>query len=688
MRGFSSLGYVCLFLLTTGVCLPVMSADRREPLHSGMSERVTVSGQRLADVTQPVEQLPANVTIITAERIAESGARTLQDLLALEAGVVLYDQVGNDTQKTLDLRGFTAGTGTRVYLNGVPLNDTRNNAIRLDLIPLAALQRIEISRGAGGAIGGGGAEAGVINLVTRRGTTEGGAISLAAGSDDAKEVSAELSGMLGRLDYFLSAGGEENDGFRENAGGERKQFFAAIGRDFSESRRLALTVLDTDSELGNPGALTLDEYATAPEQSPFNNADFFNDHVTQATLNYRDTTVGAFDLAANLFFRDAESDSLSTGRIAAAGWGGFYLESAGETYGSTLQLSHHQQSGTMKNKLTAGVEWLEGEVDSLGSSTSASDPADLTTAFLSSDNRARRQTQAVFIQDSWSPTPAWTLLASVRGDRDQIRYTEDFPAKGSHDSRDFSNISFSGGVGWLPAERFDLYLNYGEGFLPPTAEQLFAFPTFGSNRDLDPQESSSVELGYRMRMARGRNLEIALFHVSTRNEIIFVPSSVPPSYGMNENFGKTRRQGLELSFRGELVDDVQAFATLTLTDAEIRSDDGFSGNRVPLVPRTRLTAGVDWRLGKKTKLRLDAQHVSDQVVANDEANLQPRLDSYTVMNGRLSFGSFFVSVTNILDEAYATRAISAFDFATSTPDEWFLTPAPGRRFIAGMDWTF
>ena len=45
----------------------------------------------------------------------------------------------------------------------------------------------------------------------------------------------------------------------------------------------------------------------------------------------------------------------------------------------------------------------------------------------------------------------------------------------------------------------------------------------------------------------------------------------------------------------------------------------------------------------------------------------------------------FVAAENLFDELYATRGINAFDFTTFTQED-FVTPAPGRRYLAGVTW--
>ena len=192
---------VFLFLLAAVVCPLAFAEDADE---AKVDERVVVTSTRLDDKGEPRNEVPASVTIIDREQIEASGARNLQDLLTHEAGVVLIDQVGNDVQKTLDLRGFAGGKGVAVFVDGARVNDPRNNGAALEQVPLEAVERIEITRGPAAALAGGGAEAGVIRVVTRRGTTPGATLSASAGTWNTSRYDGSYGGDFGLFDLFVA----------------------------------------------------------------------------------------------------------------------------------------------------------------------------------------------------------------------------------------------------------------------------------------------------------------------------------------------------------------------------------------------------------------------------------------------------------------------------------------------------
>ncbi|MDX1385715.1 MAG: TonB-dependent receptor, partial [Thermoanaerobaculia bacterium] len=542
----------------------------------------------------------------------------------------------------------------------------------LELVPPAALERVEIFRGSAAALAGGGSEAGVIQLFTRRGGPASGRLEVAAGDFGTRDAGGRFGGRLGGLDLFASGSYHETDGFRDNAAGELGRLSLGGGWELAEDRRLELSWLGSSGDFGNPGALTLEELAADPERSPFNSLDFSDRELSQATASYSDLLGEAWALRANLFARDADTRILTTGRAAPV-FGGFHSGTDASVAGSAVQLTWEDGGGSSR-RFDLGVEWLDGDTDAVGIPTPPGDPGQVDPAAVSSDNTADRETLALFAQAGWRPAAAWSLTAGARWDDDEIGYRERLPDPANVATRGFSELSLRAGATWSAAAGHDLYASLSDGFLPPTPEDLFSFPGFGSNPELEPEDSRSLEVGYRGSWSRGRSLAAALFQADTEDEIVFDPDSPRGLFGANVNQGEARRRGLELSLRGPLGDRLRGFANLTLMDTELRSGAN-AGAELPLVPDERLALGLDADLPAGLGLRLTALHVGEQVLDNDEANAVERLDAYQVVDLRLSWRSglgggdgleLFVEARNLFDESYASRGIFAFDFSTFT----------------------
>jgi iron complex outermembrane receptor protein len=136
--------------------------------------------------------------VVTSEDIARTKPGTVQEALGKVPGIVFYDQTGNPFQRTIDLRGFNAqpNPSVSVFVDGVRVNEPDSNAVNWDLIPIQDVERIEVLPGPS-AVYGQNALSGVINIITKRGTTSPQTtITAMVGSYGQYRVSASTSGPL------------------------------------------------------------------------------------------------------------------------------------------------------------------------------------------------------------------------------------------------------------------------------------------------------------------------------------------------------------------------------------------------------------------------------------------------------------------------------------------------------------
>lgn len=110
-----------------------------------------------------------HLTVITAAEIARSPARSLDELLRFEAGVLVTPRAAFGAQADLSLRGATFN-GVVVLVDGARFNDPMTGHFLSDFpIPLAEIARIEVLRGPDAAAWGADAVGGVVHVVTHTG---------------------------------------------------------------------------------------------------------------------------------------------------------------------------------------------------------------------------------------------------------------------------------------------------------------------------------------------------------------------------------------------------------------------------------------------------------------------------------------------------------------------------------------
>jgi vitamin B12 transporter len=109
------------------------------------------------------------------ERIRESAATSLEDLLQREAGLQLSRSGGPGANAGLFIRGAGSGN-TLVLIDGVRIGAATAGLPELEALSLASIERIEVLRGPGSSLYGADAVGGVVQIFTRRGSGAAAAV--------------------------------------------------------------------------------------------------------------------------------------------------------------------------------------------------------------------------------------------------------------------------------------------------------------------------------------------------------------------------------------------------------------------------------------------------------------------------------------------------------------------------------
>ena len=208
------------------------------------TEKTVVTGSNLRGVLEE-QSLP--VVVITREELAKSGAVNIEQVVqqlsaSSSAGATTGSMLaGNATYgvSTASLRGLGAAR-TLVLLNGKRITPFANvsagfggvtGGVDLNVIPLAAIERIEVLLDGASSIYGSDAEAGVINFITRK-RFRGGEVSVEYG-----DPSRGGGGAVEKYSALLGVGDLKEDRYNFMFSWSRKNEEAlfAKDRDFSKS---------------------------------------------------------------------------------------------------------------------------------------------------------------------------------------------------------------------------------------------------------------------------------------------------------------------------------------------------------------------------------------------------------------------------------------------------------------------
>jgi vitamin B12 transporter len=148
------------------------------------------------------------VSVVTHDQIEKSVGKDLAQVLNEQTGLTVsgsYSNPGKD--KSIFLRGASSNY-TLLLLDGIPLNDPSGTGGTFDirLIPLEQIERIEILKGSQSTLYGSNAIAGVINIISKKPTSEQTTASglLSYGSYNTFKGNTNLSKRTKLFEYSLS----------------------------------------------------------------------------------------------------------------------------------------------------------------------------------------------------------------------------------------------------------------------------------------------------------------------------------------------------------------------------------------------------------------------------------------------------------------------------------------------------
>lgn len=617
---------------------------------------------------QDTKQIPANVTVITQEEIAQAQPKSVADLLRGKEGVIVKDYTGNGKNVTVDLRGFgeTAGSNTLVLVDGRRVNAIDLSGTDWTLIPIAQIERIEIVRGTGSVLYGDNAVGGVINIITKS-PTEGLKVTAHGeiGSYDMNKENILVSGGSAGFAGMFSLGREETDGYRDNSYFDANNWNGQLTY-YPQMGNLSMRINGGghSDEFGMPGAL--DETMLRENRRAAKTPDDYaetQEHYWQWSGEYDANNFGRMSLDLGWRQRDSKSHWISS-----------FYEAKSEL--DTLSISPHYEIHipilNADNHLIAGVDVYQHELDS--DSTYSSGEVD-------------RDSVGAYIHDDISVSKDLTVALGYRYERVEFDMKQvDLSGFLSplDDSTDSDEQAWEIGSTYQLNSDSAIFARVNKSFRIPLADELVVYDyTNGSqtiNPDLKTQTDLHVEVGARSELTSRISGNVTLFQIRTDDEIFYNPLAYA-----NENYPETLRRGVELGANYTLTENIVLSGTYSYLKAEFVKDS-FDGNSVPGVPKQsgNLTLSLQDMLPGFDAL-VAYNYVGSSYAISDQENQWKKVESYGTVDLNLSYKKdywkLFASVKNLFNEKYSEWVVANYLGLN-------YYPAPERNFVAGLELTF
>lgn len=638
----------------------VPDAETVDPSHFELDEIVVTAAKAKA----PVQQTPRNVTVITAEDIAESPSNNIIDLMGREVGINVRSLQGTDRQAVIDIRGMgaTAASNVVVLVDGVKLNSPDLSGPDLSSISLDQIERIEVVRGSGGVLYGDGAVGGVVNIVTKKGTL-GTQVDASAsyGSYDTTDAWAGVRGGYKDLSYSLSGAWVDSEGYRDNGFLKRGDVAGSVDYSLGDYLTFNLAGSHHEDEYGLPGPVSIDNVDSASERVKTYYPDDEGETVdSRLRLGIEIETDRFGYLKIERGYRSRENDFIIGYSDIIDREDQFSeIDEQGKTFLLTYDKRYNFFS--RQHSILLGVDHYF---------------IDYIREEAPGGPRKNSQTENLgfFINNRWSLSDKTLLQLGYRGNLYDGRFRTDrlmsFPegkrwVNGEEETVDWYNDAWDLGLTYTYSKELNLFAGCATSFRIPNVDELAE-----SDEGLRPQKGLHLDAGGRIGFMDKLEFTLTLFNLIIEDEIYY--SEVNRNYEDN-----TIRRGIEADLRYQMLSSLYLWGNYTYTDARFEGTDAV----VPLVPTNMASTGLEWRVIEPLKLFLIGTLVGERYDGNDIDNTTyTKLDPYLVCDTRATYQisgfKLFAGINNMFDAMYSTVAYSEAYY-----------PMPGRNYYAGVSWS-
>ena len=569
------------------------------------------------------------ITVIDREQLNNRAALSVSDLLRDVPGLAVSRSGVQGSQTQIRARGAEANH-LLVLIDGVEANDpSQGDELNWGTLSADDIERIEVIRGPQSSMRGSDAMAGVVNIITRSADEPYSAkLFTETGSFSTQRSGFSVGGIKGGLNVRLGVSTTDTEGDNISRTGNEKDGYENTSISFKAGYRVS-------EELNvSFAARHSDGFNEFDADSDFDGFVEDQDRVSE----FRNSTMrvqGAYASANGRWqHKLVIAQSSNDNEAFADGILGNVTASTKDQYQYIGSMFWDQAT----QRISVLAEREEEDYQQRGPLNWGLDP----------NQDRERNTDSFAIEYRTDISDALTLAASGR-------YDDNSEFESANTMRVEAVYQISANTRLRSA--------YGTAVKNPTFSERFGFYTnFIGNPNLDPEQSTSWELGVDMALAPAALiLSATLFDSELENEINgFVYDPATFGFTSANRDGVSKRQGIELTASATLADDLSINAAYTYTDS-VESDG--AGGYIDEVRRARHTGSLNvaWQATENLHISANTQFNGSQTDLYFPPFPTPSqtvtLDTYNLVNVSANYRAterldIYVRLDNLLDDDY------------------------------------
>ena len=474
---------------------------------------------------------PAAMDVITDKDIMNSGAKNAFDAVNMVPGITSFSYGASGLEygamdSRVNIRGLERGS--LILVNGVPMN--LNGKGGLSSIPTGSIARIEVLKGAASALYGSDAMSGVVNVITKTPTKEGGSATIGVGNMGSQtyKINYGTPRFLIGVERGFFGKQDPSTPVRTDSVSHPRGYEYYTARDKGNSLGVFMSgklsdkvTLNFSRFEGKSAYAQLSTESNATNRNRHSTTYAYNDSKNNASLIYKDgNTTGT------LFYNDRDLKGKNR-KHSLPSYTSNDSNYIARQYGFDVQHEWDFRGG--KDYLIGGVLGKRETYRTTSGPVYAS---------------PHRHSLALYGSYSYQINPTWTTIVG-------LRYTDiKDPVKNQH----VLTPQFQ--VNYRINKESSVYMNVGKAFTMPNLSDTFKTVNRQyqsvSGRNLKPEEGWNYELGYK-HITDKDSWKVAAFYMDFKNFFSWKPDS-NGRYTIRVNGGRYRNVGIEAEYGRKLTD--------------------------------------------------------------------------------------------------------------------------------------
>lgn len=653
---------------------------------------ITVYASRFEE--KLTDALP-HISIVTAADILKSGASNFSEVLSRVAGLPVRLNLDGSSNAVIDMKGFgeTASNNIVVLLDGVRLSENDQSMARTSMIPLEAIDHIEITKTGNSVLYGDGANTGTINIVTRKNLGRFTVVTGGLASYAGYQSGLYHSQPLENSELSLFARQYASDNFRKNSKGTEFSAGTNWVKKIDAQTDIGARFFASRERNNLPGALPLILLQSSPRDTQVPDYDWDANVDARSLTLFGKWTLQNVQFAIDLNKRSRKnSDAYSYDAYDV--YSGYHYDDWRQSYGNTSsQADTHSASPRVKinhflvtnNVLQMGFDWLKTSKNGQAFLTFGCSSQSLTS--LCGNGGADAGGNTYQIEHLSKGLYFRNILDVTVNDKMVLGYRRESYSQSRTVDYGFGPSTLNAN-GTTHASEFEYtknfqpnltgYLRVGRNFRVANADDNSNVLYAPDPIPLKVQTSSDIDIG--LNYQSGAVTTMAnFFRSDVKNEIGYDPSGC--GYPCNVNYNPTRREGVNFSQKWAISKGITLRNHLQYIHARF-VEGTYEGKKMPGVSALSGNLSLDYQLGVKDQLTFTTRWAQSRYMSGDFENSQAKVPAYAVADVSYFYReknwSLVASIINLTDKKYSDTGI--YKSSYTPPFNLTLYPNPGRSF--------